>query len=107
MKEEKAQIVKSGTWSYDGKVMYEVWIVKQNFEYWYEEDYDETEQLNENGEKFAVLYALDGKHVAGDSEFFTLEEAVAAAERAVPQGIRWDDHRIQPLFGGRKYQISS
>jgi hypothetical protein len=34
-----AEIVKSGTWLYDGLVPADVWIVKQNFEYHYEEEY--------------------------------------------------------------------
>lgn len=35
-KQERAEIV---TWLYDGLIPSEVWIVKQNFEYHYEEDY--------------------------------------------------------------------
>jgi hypothetical protein len=105
MKEETAEIVKSGAWLYDGRVTYEVWIVKQNFEYHYDEGFDESELLNANGEVFAVLYVRAAKVTLG-SEFFSIDEAIAAAERVVPEGIQWDDHRLQPLFGGRKYQLS-
>ena len=106
MKEEKAEIIRSGTWSYDGNITYEVWIVKQNFEYHYEEGFDESECLNADGEVFRVLYEHDGERVGGGSECFSVEEAIAAAEQAIPQGIRWDDHRLQRLFGGRRYQLS-
>jgi hypothetical protein len=46
-RELHAEIVKSGTWLYDEQVPSEVWIVKQDFEYHYEEDFsDGPEQLN-------------------------------------------------------------
>ena len=61
MKQERAEIVKSGRWLYGGSVEYEVWIVRQNFEYWYEEEYDDEERLNEDGEVFAVVYARTAK----------------------------------------------
>ena len=38
--------------------------------------------------------------------FHSIEKAIAAAHSVIPQGITWDDHRIQPLFGGRKYSLS-
>ena len=45
-----AEIVKSGTWLYDGQVPHEVWIVRQNFDYFYEEGFeDNPESLNEHG----------------------------------------------------------
>jgi hypothetical protein len=106
MKEERAEIVKSGTWLYDSIVTHEVWIVKQNFEYWYEEGFDGAERLNAHGELFAVLYAHDGRLLRPcGSEFFSIEEAVAAAVCEVPQGVQWDNHRLQALFGGRRYSL--
>jgi hypothetical protein len=105
MKKERAEIVKSGTWLYEGHVKYEVWIVRQNFEYHYDEGFDEKERLNADGESFSVLCLRDIKVIGGVQESLSLKEAVAAAERAVPQGINWDDHRLQPLFGGRKYRL--
>ena len=79
MKEERAEIVKSGTFFYDNKVQYEVGIVKQNFEFCFEEDYDDKERLNDNGETFRVLYLKANEVVSGGSEFFTLDEAIAGA----------------------------
>jgi hypothetical protein len=53
-----AEIVKSGTWLYDGLVPADVWIVKQNFEYHFEEEYSgEPEKLNEDSECFSVVIA--------------------------------------------------
>jgi hypothetical protein len=100
MKEERAEIVKSGTWLYGGSINYEVWIVRQNFEYYYEQDFDEAERLNSEGEMFVVIYAQAGQIIGGAHYFLTMAEAIAAAERGVPQGITWNDQRIQPLYGG-------
>ena len=36
-RELRAEIVRSGKWLYDGAVPFEVWIVRQNFEYWFVE----------------------------------------------------------------------
>ena len=98
-----AEIVKSGTWLYDGLVPSEVWIVKQNFEYHYEEEYaEEPEKLNEDGECFGVVIARDGAKIGRGSEEMSLAEAISAAERAI-SGLTWDDHLLQELYGGRWY----
>jgi hypothetical protein len=103
---EKAQIVKSGIWLYDDQIPYEVWIVKQNFDYYFEEGFeDEPEQLNENGELFQGLLVADGsKHPLCSA--FTIEETVTKTEATLQHRVEWDDHRIQTLFGGRLYKLS-
>jgi hypothetical protein len=59
---ETAQIVKSGTWYYDGGVRHEVWIVKQNFDFHYDEGFEDlAEDLNENGELFQIVVAREGE----------------------------------------------
>jgi hypothetical protein len=96
-----AEIVKSGTSLYDGLVSTEVWIVKQNFEYHYEEDYpDGPEALNGDGECFGIVYARNGTKISRGPERMSLAEAVSAAEEMTP-GLVWDDHLIQKLYGGR------
>src|ERR1700733_652930 len=103
---ETAQIVKSGTWQYDGCILHEVWIVKQNFDFYYDEGFEDApEDLNENGELFQVVVAKDGKVLSVGLAFHSIEEAIAKANNLIPQGITWDDHRIQSLFGGRKYRL--
>jgi hypothetical protein len=98
-----AEIVKSGTWLYDGLVPSEVWIVKQNFEYHYEEGYsEEPEKLNEDGECFSVVIARNGTKIGRGTEEMTLVEAIAAAERGIA-GLTWDDHLLQKLYGGRRH----
>ena len=39
---DAAQIVKSATWQYDGCVLHEVWIVKQNFDFYYDEVFEDA-----------------------------------------------------------------
>ena len=52
-REFRTEIVQSGIWLYAGEVLTEVWIVKQNFEYWYEAEYDDApEKLNDDGYNF-------------------------------------------------------
>jgi len=104
---ERAEIVKSGTWLYGGTAEYEVWIVKQNFEYNYEEEFDAAERLNSDGEVFAVIYARNGAVVGQGPESMNLQDAVAAAESAISQGITWDNHRLQPLYDGRHYSLEN
>jgi hypothetical protein len=98
------EIVKSGTWLYDDSVPTEVWIVKQNFEYHYEEDYaDGPEEVNRDGEAFQVIVARNGRKITLGPAAFSLVEAVTAAERVTPRAISWDDHILQKLYGGRRY----
>lgn len=104
---ETAQIVKSGTWLYDGQVVHEVWIVKQNFDFYYDEGFEDApEDLNEDGEVFQVVVARDGKVKSVWPAFHSAEEAVAKAHQITPHGIEWDNHRLQPLFHGRRYRLS-
>ena len=106
-RELSTEIVKSGTWLYDNAILHEVWIVKQNFEYHYEEDYaDGPEQLNNDGETFAVVYSRDGRVSARGPERFSIGEATAAAESITP-GITWTNQRLQRLYGGRRYSITA
>lgn len=59
---DTAQIVKSGTWQYDGCVLHEVWIVKQNFDFYYDDGFEVApENLNEDGELFQIVVAKDGQ----------------------------------------------
>jgi hypothetical protein len=104
---EAAQIVKSGTWLYDGSVVHEVWVVKQNFDFYYDEGFEDApENLNGDGEVFQVVVARDGKVMSVGLAFHSTEDAVAKANQIIPQGIEWDNHRLQPLFHGRRYRLS-
>jgi hypothetical protein len=83
-----AEIVKSGTWVYDGLVPWlvpsDVWIVKQNFEYHYEEEYEgEPEKLNEDGECFSVVIAGNG----GGSQMRAAIQPVCVTTKSRPRRL--------------------
>jgi hypothetical protein len=100
----EAKIVKSGTWLYDEAILSEVWIVKQNFEYHYEEGFDDgPEELSPNGETFQILFARDGQMIAPGPARLSLCEAVSAAEELIPTSITWTNDRLQKLYNGRWY----
>jgi hypothetical protein len=106
-REELTEIVKSGTWMYDRTIPYEVWIVKQNFEYHYEEGYEDgPEQLNDQGEAFQVVYARDGQRNGIGPVRLSLHEAISAAEKAISSGIVWKDAPPQKLYCGRWYSTT-
>jgi hypothetical protein len=106
-REERAEIVKLGTWMYDGQVKSEVWIVRQNFEYWYEPAYsDRPEELNEDGEAFQIIFARGGEQIALGPAKLTLTGAVSEAERLISTGISWTDIQPRKLYNGRYYSQS-
>ena len=106
---ERAEIVKSGTWLYDERVPHGVWIVRQNFDFHWDEGFeDEPERLNQDGELFQVLITHETRiRTVVFPACFTLDEAVALAEKTIHHRITWDDHRIQKLYAGRRYELSS
>jgi glycerate-2-kinase len=106
-REDRAEIVQSGVWLYDNSVPTDVWIVKQNFEYWYEAGYAAAaEELNDDGEAFQVVFARDERRIIGPSRL-SQEAAVSAAEEQVRAKIDWTNHIRQKLFGGRWYSITA
>jgi hypothetical protein len=105
-RELRAEIVQSGTWLYANQVPTDVWIVKQNFEYHYEEDYaDGPEQLNSDGEAFQVIMARGRRMISLGPARLSLFEAISAAEEVIPTRINWTNHIQQKLFGGRWYSF--
>jgi hypothetical protein len=103
-RELHAEIVKSGTWLYDEQVPSEVWIVKQDFEYHYEEDFsDGPEQLNSEGEAYQVVIARNGEMIGLGPARLSLADAVSAAEEVITTGVVWTNHVLQRLYGGRYY----
>jgi hypothetical protein len=102
---DRAEIVLSGVWLYNNSVPTDVWIVKQNFEYWYEAGFSDTaEELNEDGEAFQVVFARGERRIIGPARL-SQEAAVSAAEERVQTKIDWTNHIRQKLFGGRWYSI--
>jgi hypothetical protein len=104
-----AEIVKSGTWLYDNQVPHEVWIVRQNFDFYYEEGYeDDPEQLNPDGELFQIVFAFDGTVRSVAPAKKTVQEAVSDVEsRLQEQQLTWSNHRLQKLYNARYYSLAA
>ena len=91
----------TGLWMYDGVAPTTVRVVKLDYDFWYaigEADdnleADESPQLNADGCLFYVLHrpgwpAGGGSFWPDSMGFHTLDEAVAAAEAAVPGPVVW------------------
>jgi hypothetical protein len=96
---------KSGRWLYGDEVPHEVWIVKQNFDYYYDEDYEDgPEELNSEGELYQLVFARAGQVLSIGASFKSLEDATAAAATKCPS-LSWDNHLLQKLFHGRLYKL--
>ena len=103
-RELRTEIVQSGTWLYAGEILTEVWIVKQNFEYWYEKDFDDSpEKLNDEGETFQVVFARSRQVISLGPARHSLPDAISTAEEVINTKINWTNHSNQKLFGGRRY----
>jgi len=102
--ELQAQIVKSGTWFYDGKVPHEVWIVRQNFDYYHDPGYQDEPCLSDDNRTFQVLYAHEGHVISVSVAHKSLDDAISCAEEKCST-VTWDDHRLQHLFHGRYYKL--
>ena len=105
-REFRTEIVQSGKWLYAGEVLTEIWIVKQNFESWYEADFDDhPEELNDEGETFQVVFARSRQKISLGPARHSLLDAISAAEEVIDTKINWTNHSNQKLFGGCRYSI--
>ena len=104
--EYRSEIVKSGTWFYDSSIRYQVWIVRQNFDYYYEKAFDTAPDLNLDGETFMVMHGQGDEEMAEKGQYLSRHEAMMQAQAAVPHEIEWDDQRVGmrlerlPMDGG-------
>ena len=97
------EIVKRGEWLYDESVYKPAYIVKLDYDFWYEMgkadgdlEPDETPELNEEGFLYYVCFKSDPETIPGwvDSPGFkTIEKACDWAESQVPGTLSWDDDK--------------
>ena len=93
--EHRQKIIKSGTWLYDGQVEKTISIIRQNWDYYYEEGYDsDPPDLNEAGQAYYLVY--DGPDEKGEyhpnsKTCLSLEEALRLAAETIVSDIRWHD----------------
>ncbi len=101
MSEREVTVVKTGTWLYDDQVEKPVRILRQTWDYYHEEGYDEEPpDLNDEGFVFYAVYGESRRPEPGredrEPDWFSrsrtclsLEEAVAVAEKAIGSAITW------------------
>lgn len=91
----RQQVIKSGTWLYDGQVEKAILIIRQNWDYYYEEGYDsDPPDLNEAGEAYYLAYDgpdEQGRYRPQSKTCLSPEEAIRLAEKTIVGGIRWFD----------------
>ena len=87
------KILRKGYWTYNGKEI-ELCILKQNWDYFYEEGYEESPDLNENGYAFYVIFGnfKDLKNANRSSTCLSIEEAITLAETKISSSIHWDNY---------------
>ena len=86
------KILKKGYWIYNGKKI-ELCILKQNWDYFYEEGYEEeSPDINKNGHAFYVIFGnfQDLKNANRSRTCLSLEEAISLAKTKVSSSIYWD-----------------
>jgi hypothetical protein len=85
-------IVKKGNWKYANTVLKPVVIIKQNWDYYFEDGYTEGEpHLNSGGFAFYVVFdepLEDGSYMSRSETLYSLNEAVKFAENQVGE-ITW------------------
>ena len=95
MEIEKIQsVVKKGSWFYDNSTRKEIRILKQNWDYYYEDGYSEGDpHLNKDGYSFYVVFdepSEDGTYSSRSETLYSLEEAVKYANEKVIGEIIWE-----------------
>lgn len=88
------ELVKTGSWLYDNQVLKSVWIIKQNWDYYYEgPEYTEGEpHLNKDGYAYYLVSDQfeDGRYAYRSETFYDIPEAMAVATNKFPS-IKWKE----------------
>lgn len=99
--EPESKIIQVGTWLYDGTVEKSVRIIRQNWDYFYEEGYDDDPpDLNADGHAFYAVYGapvppepgnpyLGEGYTSRSRTCLSREEAIELAEASVVGPISW------------------
>ncbi len=89
----RQKVVKSGRWLYDGQVEKFVLIIKQNWDYYYDEGYDtDLPELNEAGDAYYLVYDepnKQGRYHPQSRTCLSLQEAITLAEETIVGDICW------------------
>lgn len=91
---KKKEIIKKGTFLYDGSVITDIQIIKTNIRYGSGVHGDEPEHRDDvEGEFYKIEFGSTterGEFVSGSLSHTSLEEAISEAEKATNFKITWD-----------------
>ena len=88
------KILKKGVWVYDKQQELPVYIIKQDWDFYYESGYDDDPpDLNHEGEAFYVIYGeiSDPKSCNRSATCLSLKEALLLASSKINSKINWLD----------------
>lgn len=89
--ENKIEIIKKGHWLYNNEIPISIEIVKQNWDFYYEEGYEnEPPDLNELGEAYYVIFDdyTDIRYATRSHTCLSLNEAIEYAESKI-ESVTW------------------
>lgn len=93
------EIVKRGTWQYDRSVAKPVYIIRQNWDSYYEERYDsDPPSLNEDGDAYYAVFdepSAEGEFFSRSRTCLSLDEAIRLAHDTIKTGITWYEEGIE------------
>ena len=84
-------VIRRGRWSTDGASGF-VWIVRQTWDYYHEEFYDDGPDLNEEGLAYYALFGVVediAQHLSRSRSCLSEDEVVRVAEQTVTS-IVWE-----------------
>lgn len=91
MSSHKLEVLRHGCWS-SGAARGHVWIVRQDWDYYHEDFYDEGPDLNEEGWAYYALYGskpVRDQHTSRSQTCLSEAEAAHRAESAF-ESLAWD-----------------
>ena len=91
MSERVVEIIREGRWA-TGDARGYVWVIRQDWDYYHEDFYDEGPDLSDDGWAYYALYGTDAKmknHSSRSQTCFSETEAVERAEAAF-ESITWN-----------------
>ncbi|NUP11262.1 MAG: hypothetical protein HOW73_34890 [Polyangiaceae bacterium] len=86
--------LRHGTWNYGGSPIGHTWLIKQDWDYYDEDFYDDPPDLGPDGFAYYLLTGLSPhieQHSARSRTFLTEAEAADYAATNLP-GLTWDPH---------------
>ena len=90
---QRQEVIRCGVWLYAGSIETPVYVIRQNWDYYFDDGYTDGEpSLNDDGEAYYLSYAgpQDGEfHRPFSRTCLSEYEAIQLAEELLAGGVRW------------------